>query len=181
MVVSTLSRGYKQLVKLPALRNADADTRLSTYLNDHRAGAAGGVELARRLYQQNKDTEYGPELQSVLHEIEEDIQSLADVMARFGVEEDTLKMAGAWAAEKAGRLKLNGQLLGYSPLSRLVEVEGLMLGITGKLALWIALQDVYAGDPRVAGIDLGRLVDRARDQRQSLEGLRRRCAREALT
>jgi hypothetical protein len=181
LVVLTLRAGYKELVKLPALRNADAETRLSTYLNDHRAGAAGGVELARRLYEQNKDTEYGPELQSILRQIEEDIQSLDDVMTRLRVEHDPLKMAAAWAAEKAGRLKLNGQLLGYSPLSRLVEVEGLMLGVTGKLALWIALQDVYAGDPRLAEVDVGKLVDRAREQRQSLEQLRRRCAREALT
>ena len=32
-----------------ALRNADAHTRLATYLNDHLGGASGGVELARRL------------------------------------------------------------------------------------------------------------------------------------
>ena len=44
-----------------------------------------------------------------------------------------------WTGEKLGRLKLNGQLLGYSPLSRLIELEGLMLGIAGKLAMWIAL------------------------------------------
>ena len=48
----------------------------------------------------------------------------------------TPKSAGAWTAEKFGRLKPNGQLTGYSPLSRLVELEGLKLGITGKLGLW---------------------------------------------
>jgi len=168
-------------VKLPALRNADAQTRLATYLNDHRAGAAGGIDLARRLHQQNKDNEYGLELESIVRDIEEDIQSLDDLMGRVGVETDAVKLAGAWAAEKAGRLKLNGQVLGYSPLSRMVELEGLMLGVTGKLSLWMALQDVYAGDPRLAGFDLGRLVERAREQRQTLERLRRRTARAALT
>lgn len=36
-------------------------------------------------------------------------------------------------AEKLGRLKPNGQLHGYSPLSRVIELEGLYLGISGKL------------------------------------------------
>ena len=35
------------------------------------------------------------------------------------------KNAGAWALEKVGRLKLNGELTSYSPLSRVVELEGL--------------------------------------------------------
>ena len=33
------------------------------------------------------------------------------------------KDGAAWVAEKLGRLKTNGQLTGYSPLSRLVELE----------------------------------------------------------
>jgi hypothetical protein len=86
-----------------------------------------------------------------------------------------------WAAEKAGRLKLNGQVLGYSPLSRLVELEGLMLGISGKLAMWIAVQSVMGGDPRLEGIDFVRLVERARTQRATVEALRRQAAQEALT
>lgn len=48
--------------------------------------------------------------------------------------------APAWAAEKLVRLKLNGRLRGYSPLSRLLELEMLHIGITGKLELWQALQ-----------------------------------------
>ena len=47
---------------------------------------------------------------------------------------DPVKDAGGWLLEKAGRLKLNGQLKGYSPLPRLVELEGLALGVTAKLA-----------------------------------------------
>jgi len=167
-------------VKLPALRNADAQTRLATYLNDHRAGAAGGIELARRLLGANRDTPYAPALEDIVRQIEEDIKSLDDVMARLAVEPDTVKQAGAWAAERVGRLKLNGQLLGYSPLSRLVELEGLMLGVTGKLALWTALKDVCADDARVAGVDFDTLITRARDQRQTLEGLRRQATPAAL-
>ncbi|MEO6208389.1 MAG: hypothetical protein ABIP77_10620 [Candidatus Limnocylindrales bacterium] len=164
-----------------ALRNADAHTRLSTYLNDHLGGASGGIELARRLVNANEKTEYAPQLRRVAGEIEEDIASLRDIMARMGVEEDRVKQAGAWTAEKVGRLKLNGQLIGYSPLSRMIELEGLMLGASGKLALWVVLNEHYGEDPRLAGVDFSRLIARAKDQRITLERQRRLAAGEALT
>ena len=163
-----------------ALRNADAHTRLATYLNDHLGGSTGGIELARRLAKANEKTEWGPQLKRMVLEIEEDIASLRDVMARMGVEEDRVKQASAWAVEKAGRMKLNGQLLGYSPLSRLVELEGLTLGVTGKLALWVVLNEHLGDDPRLAGVDLPDLIARAKDQRARLERLRRAAAGEAL-
>ena len=168
-------------MKLPALRDADVHTRLSTYLNDHLGGSAGGVELARRLCRNNKGTDYGPPLEDIAHQIEEDVASLRDVMARFDVEEDRIKQAGAWAAEKVGRLKLNGQLLGYSPLSRLVELEGLMLGVTGKLALWVVLNENYGQDPRLSGRRPAGAASHAREgAAPHARGTRRRAAREAL-
>jgi hypothetical protein len=83
--------------------------------------------------------------------------------------------------EKAGRLKLNGRLTEYSPLSRLEEIELLALGVAGKLALWQALRDTHGDDARLRGVDLDALVDRARAQRRSLERQRRKAAREALS
>ena len=164
-----------------ALRNADSHTRLATYLNDHLAGAMGGGELSRRLSQENQRTAYGPHLERIAGEIQEDTAALKDVMARMGVEEDRIKQAGAWAAAQAGRLKLNGQLLGYSPLSRLVELEALTLGVTGKLAMWVVLNEVCGEDPRLAGVDFPGLIARAKEQRGTLERLRRQAAPDALT
>ena len=115
-----------------SLRNADARTRLATYLNDHLGGSATGRQLAQRALQANRGNEYGIVLEDVARQIEEDVASLETVMDRLGVKPDRVKEAMGWTFEKFGRLKLNGQLLGYSPLSRLVELEGLMLGITGK-------------------------------------------------
>jgi hypothetical protein len=84
-------------------------------------------------------------------------------------------------AEKVGRLKPNGQVTGYSPLSRLLELEGLMLGVTGKLGLWNALKDIADHDPRLAVADFGTLIERAIAQRSGLEEQRRQAAEEALT
>ena len=164
-----------------ALRNAGASTRLATYLNDHLGGSSTGRQLAQRTLQANRGNEYGVVLEDIVRQIEEDVASLEAVMDRLGVKPDRVKAAMGWTAEKVGRLKLNGQLLGYSPLSRLIELEGLMLGISGKTALWIALSSVLADDPRLEGIDLEHLARRAREQRQTVERLRRQAAREALT
>jgi hypothetical protein len=85
-------------------------------------------------------------------------------MTALGAERSALKPAAAWVLEKAGRLKLNGQIRGYSPLSRLVELEGLEAGVSGKRALWQALSSAFDGDPRLAQFDLDGLVARAGEQ-----------------
>src|SRR6478672_664976 len=103
------------------------ETRLlAIYLNDHLAGAQFGVELVRRVASSNADDPvFGPPLAKLRDEIEADRVTLEEVMDRNSIRRDPLKPAAAWAAEKLGRLKLNGQLHGYSPLSRVVELEGL--------------------------------------------------------
>jgi hypothetical protein len=93
---------------------------------------------------------------------------------------DKVKDIGAWALEKAGRLKLNGQITGYSPLSRVVELEGLVTGITGKVALWGALLQVAPEEPRLDAARLERLRARGESQRATVEKLRERAAREAF-
>ena len=162
--------------KLPGLRGTDAEKRLDIYLNDHRAGSVAGLELARRLAGSNEGTEFGPPLAQIADEIEADVGELENVMNRLGVSQDRFKQAGSWLGEKVGRVKLNGQLLGYSPLSRLIELEGLKLGVRGKLALWTALKATLEGDPRVSAVDFDMLRERAKEQAATLEELRLRAA-----
>lgn len=156
------------------------EDRLSIYLNDHLAGATAGANLARRAAGSNEGSGYGSVLEAIATEIEEDRAALVDLMQRLSVRHDRLKTALAWGAERAGRLKLNGRLLGYSPLSRLEEIEMLSLGVEGKLALWRALLTTHGSDPRLADVELDELIDRARSQRRRLERLRVRAADEAL-
>ena len=154
---------------------------LSIYLNDHLAGAIAGVELAKRAAGSNEGTEWGPFLERLSAEIEEDRQSLLSLMTSLGIKQDLLKDAAAWLGEKVGRLKLNGKLVGYSELSRLVELEGLVIGIEGKLSLWRTLQrlDLEAGAAAV--LDLGDLERRAAKQQDELEDYRQRAAVTALS
>jgi hypothetical protein len=156
------------------------EKNLRIYLQDHLAGATTGLELARRIRGENEGSEYGPPLAKLADEIEADRRALQALMEDFGFGGDTLKNAGAWAAEKVGRLKMNGQLTGYSPLSRMEELEALLTGITGKQALWVALLQIAPDEPRLDAARLERLRNSAETQRQTVEGLREKAAREAF-
>jgi hypothetical protein len=150
---------------------------LSIYLNDHFAGAVVGVELARRASASNPEGQLGRDLAEVCGEIEADRETLRQLMDRLGVERSRVKPAGAWLGERLGRLKLNGQLRGYSPLSRLVELEGLCTGITGKAMLWRALERSLDTVPR---FDFEALAARAVSQRERLEAHRLEAAATAF-
>jgi hypothetical protein len=145
---------------------------LAIYLNDHLAGATGGVELARRASASNRGHKtFGQPLDRVCEEIEEDRATLQEVIDRFGFSESHVKTAAAWVAEKLGRLKLNGRLRGYSPLSRVLELEGMLIGITGKMALWETLAEV--GGVERLEIDFERMSARAAEQRSVVDDLHR--------
>jgi hypothetical protein len=113
--------------------------RLDIYLNDHLAGSTLGVELSRRAAAENRESEYGAFLERLYRDIAEDRRTLEAVMRALDVDRSPAKPAGAWLHEKVSRLKLNGQVRGYSPLSRLLELEGLETGVAGKRSLWQVL------------------------------------------
>jgi hypothetical protein len=165
-VVEPDSKGYRAPIAAK-----DANKRLlGIYLNDHLAGSTLGVELARRVRANNVDyPQFGEPLARICAEIEVDRRTLEEVMSRNGIPRGRVKPAAAWAAEKLGRLKLNGQLRGYSPLSRVVELESLLLGIHGKARMWVVLRTV---EGKLAGdFDFQRLTHRADDQRRRVEDL----------
>ncbi len=108
-----------------------------TYLNDHRAGATAGTALVRRIWRSNCRTKWGPIIEKVAESIEQDLVVLDKVRAAAGVSGGDLKRAAALLTERASRLKLNGHLLTYSPLSRVVELETLLSAVRGKQSLWV--------------------------------------------
>jgi hypothetical protein len=153
---------------------------LGIYLNDHLAGSTVGIELSKRALGSNKDNEYGAVLERIAKEIDEDRDTLQRLMKDLGVRRDQPKVTAAWVAEKFGRLKPNGRLISYSPLSRVVELESLALGITGKRSLWEALAEVAGEDARLDAEELRRLAERAERQRKEIWQLRQRAVGEAF-
>ena len=120
----------------------------------------------------------GDFLSNLAAEIEADRDALKSIMDHLGVAQNRVKMPIAWAAEKLGRLKPNGQLTGYSPLSRVIELEGLAIGVTGKLALWRSLTTTGS---ELRAFDLDTLIARAESQRDGIEERRIEAARAAFS
>jgi hypothetical protein len=89
-----------------------------------------------------------------------------------------VKVASGWVGEKLGRLKLNGQLTGYSPLSRLVELDGLSLTIEARRLMWEALLEAQA--ERFGVERLRELAGRAARQRDAVAEHRRAAVRAAV-
>ncbi len=157
-----------------------AEKYLAIYLNDHLAGAVGAVQLARRAASANRGSPYGDALAGLALEIGDDRRTLQNILRRLDIRADPLKILASLGAERFGRLKLNGELLSYSPLSRLEEVEILSLAVAGKLRLWRTLAATLGGDPRTDDVDFDRLIERATSQRRRLDRLHRRASAEAL-
>lgn len=153
---------------------------LGIYLNDHLAGATAGVDLLRRSAGALRGSPTGDTLERLAAEVAEDRAALEDMMSALGVPVRRYKIYAAWAAEKVGRLKLNGHLLARSPLSNVIELEAMRLGVEGKVAGWITLRTVADRDGRLDASRLDDLIARARRQADTLEELRLRAVTEVF-
>lgn len=141
---------------------------LAIYLRDHHAASAGGVALARRALGKSHP---------LAKQIARDRESLQAIMRQLEVERSAMKVGLVRIAERVSRMKLNGRFFEPSPLSRVIELETLVVGVRGKEALWTALQ---LAEPSLEGIDLTALIESARAQGEDLEALRRSAAAAAF-
>jgi hypothetical protein len=153
---------------------------LGIYLNDHLAGATGGAELARRMAGAQRGSSGDRDLARLAREISEDLAALRDIMAALGIPVRRYKAAAGWLGEKAGRLKPNGRLVSRSPLSSVLELEMMRLGVEGKASGWRTLRELARTDDRLDADRLDTLLERAREQADTLEELRVRRAAETF-
>jgi hypothetical protein len=166
---------------MPINASSESDpSLLGIYLNDHLAGATAGLELFRRAAGGHASTDAAATLDRLAREIEEDRDALLGIMKSLDVPVTQYKVAGAWVAEKVGRAKPNGRLTSRSPLSSVIELEGMRLGVLGKASGWRLLQELAASEPRLDSAALDRLLQRADCQAEEIEQLRLAAAKEAL-
>ena len=154
-----------------------ANDALSTYVEDHLAGATAGLELLEALSAQHQGDPTGALARRLLPEVEDDRRTLEGI-ARTLDAGSALKEAGAWLAEKVSRLKLHRDVKGV--LGTFEALEAMTLGVLGKRALWRALAVAAASDARLAGFDFGALAASAERQHALLEDERLRAATVAL-
>ena len=94
---------------MPTKASTQSDpSLLGIYLNDHYAGATGGLELFRRAATSHAESSAGPVLARLTKEVQEDRQVLRDLMRRLEIPVRRYKVVGGWLVEKVGRALPNG-------------------------------------------------------------------------
>jgi hypothetical protein len=156
------------------------ETFLRIYMNDQCALGVLWREFAKRAAANNRGSELGGVLEDVARAIGEDVATFEDLMRRLGVTANPVKPALAVVLERIGRLKPNGRLLAYSPLSRFAELDFLAIGIDGKKQLWATLRDLAGLGGRLPDVDFEHLIERAEAQRRAIEPFRVEAGRKAL-
>ena len=117
---------------------------LSIYLNDHVTGATAVLARVRRMAQTYRSTPVGVICQEIADEIDTERSWLLGLMRDLDLPVRRYKLVGAVAAERLGRLKLNGHLMRPSRLTPLLEAEILRSGISGKNSGWSTLEVIGA-------------------------------------
>ncbi len=146
---------------------------LEAYLNDHLAGSTGGLELARKMVHESNDVSERTILQDITREIEEERVILKDTLRALSCKESSAKKAAGWLAEKVAAVKLSPAL--HDPgLTRILELEALSTGVTGKRCLWQNLNLLRSKDERLEPFDFAALRRLAETQLARLDSLRER-------
>lgn len=153
---------------------------LENYLRNHWAGAAGGLDLAERVARTHHGSDVGTELADVAAQIREDREALREVMASVDASPEPVGPLLARVAERVGRLKPNGRLVGRSPVSDVLELEALRSAVTGKRCGWESLAALAATDPRLPADRLAELQRRADDQLARITDVHARLVRRRL-
>ncbi|MEP2775353.1 MAG: hypothetical protein ABJQ29_01320 [Luteolibacter sp.] len=142
---------------------------LETYLNDHLAGSAGGLILAKKLAETATDNAQKLFFHDLTDKIEEDRAILTTLIQQGGFSIGTIRHAvgSAMARASVWRMDMNGMDLGE--LGRFEMIELLALGIHGKSLLWKTLREINGTMPAWAAHDFGELERQAMEQRASIE------------
>ena len=154
--------------------------QLPVYLKDHLAGSVAALELVNHLIETYKGKPLEEFFQNLRDEIDADQDTLQDLIEKLGEQESAVRKAGAWVAEKVSRAKIRLSDSEKNQLGLLHALEGLVLGITGKRALWTALAGAADAVPELRQLDYARLQKRAAQQCDRVEAKRLEVAREVF-
>ena len=151
--------------------------RLHTYLNDHLAGSVVAIELLDGVIEHHSEDRITKIFGDLRDEIQDDQETLRDLIRKLGANESAIRKAGAWLAEKFSRVKIGDA---DDSVELLQALEALTLGITGKQLLWRSLAAIAPSFPALQGTDFSGLEKRAQEQFGRVETLRIEMARETF-
>jgi hypothetical protein len=153
---------------------------LATYLKDHHAGSVAALELVDHLIETFEEKSLEQFFKNLRKEIDADQGRLEELIKRVGAKESAVRKAGAWVAEKFARMKVRVNDSEKDQMGLLDALEALLIGITGKEALWSALEAASENVASLRGMDYARLRQRAREQSDLVNAKRLESAREVF-
>src|SRR6266513_6483811 len=105
---------------------------LDSYLSDHLAGSVGALELVDHWSKLCDGKPLAKFLADLRKGIEEDQKALRELMRALGINESSIRPAGAWVAEKFSRARfaIAGDEMGG--LGLVLALETIVMGISGK-------------------------------------------------
>lgn len=136
---------------------------LGVYLGDHLTGSTAGVSRLQDMAERFADEPFGAEIAVVADQVAAERATLEAVIEALELDKHPVRQALAWVGERVGSLKPNGQLIGESPMTPVLELELTRGAVMAKGAGWEVLS-AYAprlGLPREV---FDTLAQQSRDQ-----------------
>ena len=153
---------------------------LERYINDHLAGASGALQLLDYLAKKENLRKEPSFFEPLRDQVQSDYDILIDVLDRLGMKRDPVSQAAGKLGMRVGRMKMTWDGMDPGELGAFEALEMLVLGITGKKLLWLALGEIAPFTPRLEGMDFTKLAESAKQQRSRVEDRRLSAARQAF-
>ena len=110
------------------------------YVNDHLTMVTAEKELIGRVANENNDQEHAHFLATYQHDAAKQHHELQKILANLDSQPSKTKQLAGWLVEKVGRLKLNGSLVGYTSLARVLESEVMLMAAVNRRAFWSTIK-----------------------------------------
>ena len=150
---------------------------LERYLNDHLAGATGGLMLARHLAETATDTAEKLFFLGLKDKVGEDKDTLMEIIQALGFRDGKVRRAVGSALARTGIWRMDGSGQGFGDLGRFEMIELLAIGIHGKSLLWKTLHENCGSHHALERWNFERLEKEASHQAAGIERYR---SREAM-
>lgn len=153
---------------------------LRLYLEDHLALLKGEIALARRCRRNNPGTALAVLLEGVGYDLELQAHNVGRLLERIGGAPRLFEQGALWLLEKAGRLRASDARYDRPELSRLIELETLILACHERIMMWDTLARFAL--PESVGEEglVGRMLQESQDHLSSLEQHRLSTSTRAL-
>lgn len=162
----------------PAPKDAERLRRI--FLQDHQAAVHGALSLVDRAIKENRAHRVATFLGTIRASLRDDREQLQLVFRALRIRPSLVKNTAARAAERTARLKANGRVRSYSPLSRVEELEGLLMLTAQRAAMWRVLERHALIEPRLTVVDARGRARLAEAELQLLERELVLCSAEAF-